>query len=123
MLSGMVGLGKVADCATIKFGQGYTYRGYSILAAACLVVLATLVESQAKVSEMSLYVLPRFLDAFWNFLTRRGLVLSVPGGRVLMFSLASSVLTYCFEQEVSSTQPEVLRGYYTSIMQQLLGRN
>lgn len=88
-----------------------------------MVVLATLVESQAKVSEMSLYVLPRFLDAFWNFLQRRGLVLSVPAGRVMMFSLASSVLTYCFEREVSSTQPDILRGYYTSIMQHLLGRN
>ena len=123
MLSGMVGLGKFADCAVLRMCGGIAYRGYSILIVAVLVVMATLVESQAKVSEMSLYVLPRFLDAFWNFLKRRGVVWSIPGGKVLMFSLATSVLTYCYEREVNITQPENLRGYYTSIMQRLLGRN
>jgi len=122
MLSGMVGLGKVGDCAALKI-YDRAYRGYSILLVASLVVLATLVESQAKVSEMSLYVLPRFLDALWNFLKRRGLVWSVPGGKVWLFSLATSVLTYCYEREVTSTQPENLRGYYTSIMRHLLGQN
>lgn len=122
MLSGMVGLGKIGGCAALKL-TGRAYRGYSILGVACLVVMATLIESQAKVSEMSLYVLPRFLDAFWNFLKRRGLVASIPGGKVLMFSLATSVLTYCYECEVTSIQPENLRGYYTSIMQHLLGRS
>lgn len=122
MLSGMVGLGKFADCGYL-FVFPKVYRGFSIILVACVVVLATLIESQAKVSEMSLYVLPRFLDAFWNFLRRRSLVPSVPGGKVLMFSLATSVLTYCYEKEVSVIQPENLRGYYTSIMRALLGSN
>ena len=101
MLSGMVGLGKWADCAYL-FVFPKVRRGYSIIVVACLVVMATLIESQAKVSEMSLYVLPRFLDALWNFLKRRGVVPAIPGGKVLMFSLATSVLTYCLENEVRS---------------------
>jgi hypothetical protein len=118
----MVGLGKFGDCASLWL-HDRTYRGYSILLVACMVVLATLVESQAKVGEMSLFLLPRFLDALWNFLKRRGLVSSVPGGKVLMFSLATSVLTYCYEHEVSHIQPEHLRSYYISIMRRLLGQN
>jgi len=49
---------------------------------------------------MSLYILPRFLDAMWNFLKRRRLVIEVPGGRTLLFSTAMSVMAYCHEHEV-----------------------
>lgn len=102
MLSGMVALSKVGQCIWLKC-TGKSLRVWTILFVACFTVMATLVESQTKVGEMSLYLLPRFLDAFWNFLKRRHLVVNLPGGRTMLFSIAMSVLAYCHENEVSVT--------------------
>ena len=99
MLSGMVGLSKVGLCLWLRT-TGVSIRGWTILFVSCISVLSTLVESQTKVGEMSLYILPRFLDAMWNFLKRRRLVIEVPGGRTLLFSTAMSVMAYCHEHEV-----------------------
>ena len=120
MLSGMIALAKIATCIWMR-SVGKTLNQGMIIFAALVSVFATFVESQSKVSEMSLYVLPRFLDASWNFLRRRGLVTAIPGGRTLMFSLAMSVLAYCHENEVRTSQPAVLRGYYQTVCRHLLG--
>ena len=99
MLSGMVGLSKVGQCLCLRT-TGKAFRGWTIIIVACISMASTLVESQTKVAEMSLYILPRFLDAMWNFLKRRNLVMEVPGGRTLLFSTAMSVLAYCHENDV-----------------------
>lgn len=120
MLSGMIGLGKVGLCTWLRV-VGLTYRPWMIVFCAILSSFATLIESQAKVSEMSLYVLPRFLDAVWSFFQRRGLAYSLPGGRTMIFSIAIAVIGYCHEHEVSSMQPTLLKGYYQTLCKQLLG--
>lgn len=116
----MVGLGKLAVCIWLR-GTGFTYRPWMIVFGGIVSSFATLIESQARVSEMSLYVLPRFLDAVWTFLERRGLAYSLPGGRTLIFSIAIAVIGYCHEHEVSSRQPMLLKGYYQTLCKQLLG--
>ena len=116
----MVGFAKLSLCIWLR-GVGLTYRPWMIVFCSIFTSLATLAESQAKVSEMSLYVLPRFLDAFWNFLQRRGLVRALPGGKTLIFSLAIAVIAYCHEHEVLSTQPTLLKGYYQTLCRHLLG--
>ena len=72
---------------------------------AASVTLGTFVESSAKISEMAMYLMPRFFDAFWKFLKRRGYCVSVPYGQVIIFCLSISGIIYNSRFDPDSVRP------------------
>ena len=73
-------------------------------------------EAPGRRCEISLYVLPRFLDSVWTFLKRRGLVRDVPGGAVGLFALAMGTVAYAHVNE-----PEIMKSYVELICKTILG--
>ena len=46
--------------------------------------------------ELALYLVPRFLEALWNFFLRRGIVKNIRNGEVIFFSVAMAIICYCY---------------------------
>ena len=57
----------------------------------------TLIESPARVSEMSMYLMPRFFEAIGKFMARRNLPHSIP--EVLVFAAGVSAILYSCKYE------------------------
>jgi hypothetical protein len=89
-----------------------------ILASSLAPIIAVPVEAGTRLCEFSMFLLPRFLEAFWNYVKRRGLVRSWSGGPLLMFSAAMSVISYTHQHEPSS-----IRSFYSKLCQYVLGEN
>ena len=68
--------------------------------------------------ELALYLFPRFLEALWEFLLKRGLVKSVPNGEVLLFSFAMGIIMYCYQNE-----SKAIKSTYLSMFQKFWGTN
>ena len=57
--------------------------------------MAVFFEPPSRRTELALYMFPRFLESFFMFLQKKGLVKSIPNGEVLVFALALSIIMYC----------------------------
>ena len=57
---------------------------------------AILFEPTNRRAELALFLFPRFLEALWAFLKKRGIVTSVPNGEVLIFAIPMGIIMYCF---------------------------
>lgn len=73
-------------------------------------------EAPGRRCEISLYVLPRFMDCVWNFGKRRGWVRDVAGGQVGLFALAMGVVAYAH-----AVEPDLLKSYIELICKNILG--
>lgn len=116
VLTSMVLFAKITICTYVT----YINKGdsFAMFLASIAVMPASLIESSAKISEFSLYVLPRFLDAFWKFLKRRNLVKSIPMFQVFLFSLCTSVMSYS-----SFVESDIIKGTLKNFFQKFLGIN
>ena len=116
VLTSMVLFAKMAICAYVTLAN----KGDSpaMLWASLAAMPASFIESSAKISEFSLYVMPRFLDAFWKFLKRRGLVSSIPGFQVLLFSFCTGIMSYA-----SFVEQDIIKGTLKQFFQKFLGFN
>jgi hypothetical protein len=88
----------------------------NVLIGAILCSFSLFWEAPGRRCEISLYVLPRFLDSMWSFLKRRGLVRDVPGGQVGLFALAMGTVAYAHVNE-----PDVMKSYVELICKNILG--
>lgn len=68
---------------------------------------ALAIEPKERIGELTLYIVPRFLDSAWKMLKRRGLVVSVPGAHAIMFSSFMAATSYCHSFEKESMKPMI----------------
>lgn len=116
VLTSMVLFAKITICTYVT----YINKGDSLAMfwASLAVMPASLIESSGKISEFSLYVMPRFLDAFWKFLKRRNLVKSIPMFQVFLFSLCTSIMSYS-----TFVENDIIKGTLKNFFQKFLGVN
>jgi len=79
---------------------------------------AILFEPSHRRTELALYLIPRFLEAFWTFLEKRGFVQSVQYGEVFIFALAMGIIMYCYQNEEKS-----IKSTYLSMFKRFWGVN
>ena len=77
-----------------------------------------LFEPSHRRAELCLYLVPRFIEALWNFLEKRGVVKSFKNGEAVIFALTMSTLMYCYQNEQQSIKPT-----YMNIFKVLWGEN
>ena len=116
LLACMVLFARITICLYVKIA----HRGDSnaILLASLATMPATFIESQAKVSELVLYIMPRFFDSFWKFLQRRNLVRSIPHFQVLLFCLSMSGVSYA-----AFADPKIIKPMYLTACHKFFGIN
>ena len=80
------------------FTKNYRQRmdKWNIIISGFFATFAIMFEPSHRRTELALYLFPRFLEALWNWLEKRGFVKSVPNGEVLIFAMAMSIIMYCY---------------------------
>ena len=116
LLACMVLFARIAICMYVKVA----HRGdrTAMIMASLATMPATFIESQAKVSELVLYIMPRFFDSFWKFLLRRNLVRNIPHFQVLVFCLSMSGLSYS-----AYADPKIIKPIYLKACHKFFGIN
>lgn len=69
---------------------------WNVIISAFLCTFALLWEPAHRRTELGLYLFPRFMEALWNKLLKKGWVKSVPYGEVFVFSVAMGIIMYCY---------------------------
>ena len=116
VLAVMVLMGRICLCSYVNWTGSMDNKVMKISAA--IVTLAAFIETPARISEMAMYVMPRFFDAIWKFLIRRGYNVRVPHGQVLLFCLATSAVLYC-----NHSEPENIKPMYKKACEKFFGVN
>ena len=116
VLAAMVLIAKIVICSYVNLTKKLDRNLMTVSSA--FVTLAAFIETPARISEMGLYVMPRFFDAFWKFLKRRGLATDIPYGQVILFSAAMSAIMYSYKYEQDNIKP-----MYKTICGKFFGEN
>ena len=64
--------------------------------AGMLCPVTIMLEPAGRRTELTLYLIPRFAEALWNFLLKKNLVKNIRNGEVLLFAVAMSVICYSY---------------------------
>ena len=80
--------------------------------------LAVFFEPPSRRTELALYMFPRFLESFFMFLQKKGLVGSIPNGEVLVFALALAIIMYCYQNEERN-----IKSNYLGLFKSYWGKN
>ena len=91
---------------------------FNVTAAALISPNAILLEPSYRRVELAIFMLPRFLESFWNFLLKRNLVLNIKHGEVLVFAIAMSILMFSYQNEETN-----IKSTYLSILKKFFGEN
>ena len=75
-------------------------------------------EPQGRRTELALYFLPRFIEAFWAWCKKRNWVTPIPYGEVGLFAVAMAILMYCYQNEQNN-----IKKTYLSIFKYFWGEN
>lgn len=98
------------------------YRGkmdrWNLLAASFVCSFALLIEPKSRMSEITMFVLPRVLESIWTLQVRAGRVKSLKYGQELVFSVCMAVLMYCYENNSAMIKPS-----YRSLLKKFFGEN
>ena len=90
----------------------------NIILAGFICTFAILFEPAHRRTELALYLIPRFLEASWAFLEKRGFVASIQYGEVLIFAFAMGIIMYCYQNEEKS-----IKSTYLSMFKRFWGVN
>lgn len=71
--------------------------------------LAILIEPHERRTELAIYFLPKFLEVLWRWLKHYKYTGPVANGEMVLFSVAMSILLYCFHFE----KKNIKKAYYT----------
>ena len=66
--------------------------GWHAIVAGMMTGLSTLFESRSRVSELTLYCIPKGLEAAWTYMKMHGAVKSIPNFEAVFFSFAMAIL-------------------------------
>ena len=91
---------------------------YNPIVSGFLATLTILFEPASRRAELTLYLVPRFLEALWNFFLRRNIVSNIKNGEVILFSIAMSIICYCYQNEEDCIKPS-----YLGIFKKFWGEN
>lgn len=116
VLVGMVLFAKMTICGYVR--ATHNAQDLAMLCASLSVMPASLIESYSKISDLSLYVMPRFFDAIWKFLSRRNLVKDIPYFKVLLFAMSISALSYATYRE-----EDIIKPMNSTLMKKFFGVN
>ena len=116
VLAVMVFIGNVSVCSYLRTLKRADSNLMAVTSA--LVTVAAFIETPARISEMAMYVMPRFFDAIWKFLKRRGLMADLPYGQVVLFCIATSAIMYSNYQE-----PDNIKPMYRKVCEKFFGEN
>ena len=64
-----------------------------------------LFEPAGRRAELTLYMIPRFSEAFWNFLVRRSIVRNIRNGEIILFAIAMAIICYSYQNEPDTIKP------------------
>ena len=83
------------------FFKNYRHKNdrWNATLASFFCTFAILWEPPHRRLELTLYLFPRFIDALWTFLEKRGLIKSLPNGEVLIFAIAMGIIMFCYQTE------------------------
>jgi len=73
-------------------------------------------ETESRRTEICLFILPRFLETFWNYLKHRKYVGSVWGGENLLFGLAMGTMAYYYHK-----RKDALKETYIGVFKRFFG--
>jgi hypothetical protein len=116
VLAVMVLIAKISVCGYAKATKKLDITLLSI--SSVTVPLASFIETPARISEMAMYVMPRFFDAVWKFFIRRKLVINIPYAKVLLFCLSTSIILYSHNIE-----PDNIKPMYRTVCDKFFGKN
>ncbi|OMJ77570.1 hypothetical protein SteCoe_22818 [Stentor coeruleus] len=116
VLAVMVLIGKMTVCGYVRTVG--TMDSKLMVLSAALINVSAFIETPARISEMAMYVLPRFFDAIWKFLKRRGLVVNLPYGQVILFCMAMAAIMYSHNRE-----PDNIKPMYRKVCDKFFGEN
>jgi hypothetical protein len=105
-------------CAYIKIFKEYKTIN-SLVIASFTGALPLFIEPVKKRAEVGILLIPRFFTAFLNFLKRRGISLTIPHWRTLMFIVATSVVGYAMKFEPETVKPiyrKIIRRFYLNFL-------
>jgi hypothetical protein len=91
---------------------------WNVILASFICTFAVLFEPSHRRTELALYLFPRFLEALWAFLEKRGYVKSIPNGEVFLFAIAMGVIMYCYQNEEKN-----IKSTYLSMFKRFWGTN
>lgn len=74
----------------------HTIDRWNIILSAFICTFAIFWEPSHRRTELTLYLFPRFLEAVWVFLEKRGIVKSLPNGEILIYAIAMGIIMYCY---------------------------
>lgn len=112
----MVLFAKMTICGYVRVTNNA--QDLVMLYASLSIMPASLIESYGKISDLSLYVMPRFFDAIWKFLSRRNLVKDIPYFKVLLFAMSISALSYATYME-----EDIIKPMNSTLMKKFFGIN
>jgi hypothetical protein len=92
-----IGLTWGGVCAARQLGPRDPSEQSGPLLGSLLGGLSIFVENPHRRAELATYVAPRALQTLWHRLEAQGLVRSIPGAHVSIFSLAAALLMGCYE--------------------------
>ena len=102
------------------FFKNYRHKidRFNVIAAAFVCTFGIMWEPSHRRTELALYLFPRFLEALWAFLEKRGIVKSVPYGEVFLFAVAMGIIMYCYQNEEKN-----IKSTYLSMFKRFWGVN
>ena len=74
-------------------------------------------EAASRRTEMSHYFLSPFLEGVWIWLKKRGIVVDIPNGDVILFSLTMAIVMYCYQNH-----KDTIKGTYLSLFKRMWGK-
>ena len=69
------------------------------IGAGLIAPFALLFEPLNRRVELTIYMFPRFAEAFWGFLVKRKIVKNIRNGEVILFAIALSIICYSYQNE------------------------
>ena len=79
----------------LKNKRGKLDRWNVIIACICC-AFTILFEPASRRSEITMYLVPRAMESFWNLQVKHGRVKNLPFGEELVFALSMALLMYCY---------------------------
>lgn len=75
--------------------------GWNPALAASWATIALVLEPESRRQEITLFLVPKFLETAFRLLRKRGLARNVPGWELLVFGLAMGILNIFYQHEVN----------------------
>ena len=91
---------------------------FNPIVAGLIAPLSILWEPKGRRAELTLYLVPKFLESLWNWLLKHKVAVNIPNGEVIIFAVAMAVICYSMQNEEDCVKPT-----YRSMFRKFYGDN